>query len=169
MQRLGVECGRVCGKSAVGGEAGGSHAWNYIRLDDGYYYVDVTWDDPFVTGAPTKDNLMHDFFCVDLQQIQITHRFDPNQFIPSACGTKYDYYRMCGRYAERYTFSAVRDIARRQMQSGKFSVKFSTRAQLDLAKRDLIENRKIFEIPGVPSCFHYRTSASGRILKVDCR
>lgn len=28
------------------GDAGGSHAWNIIGLDEGYYHVDLSWDDP---------------------------------------------------------------------------------------------------------------------------
>lgn len=31
----------------VSGTAGGeSHAWNLVRMEDGWYHVDVTWDDP---------------------------------------------------------------------------------------------------------------------------
>lgn len=46
MQQLGVPCYYCTGY------AGENHAWNIIRLDDGYYNVDTTWDD---TGDGTYD------------------------------------------------------------------------------------------------------------------
>ena len=39
MQRLGIPCYYCTGY------AGQDHAWNIVWLDDGYYNVDVTWDD----------------------------------------------------------------------------------------------------------------------------
>lgn len=39
MQRMGVPCYYCTGY------AGQDHAWNIVALDDGYYNVDVTWDD----------------------------------------------------------------------------------------------------------------------------
>ena len=27
-----------------------SHAWNYVQIDDEWYAIDVTWDDPVITG-----------------------------------------------------------------------------------------------------------------------
>lgn len=39
MQRLGIPCFYCTGY------AGTDHAWNIVGLDDGYYNVDVTWDD----------------------------------------------------------------------------------------------------------------------------
>lgn len=39
MQRLGIPCYYCTGY------AGQDHAWNIVGLDDGYYNVDVTWDD----------------------------------------------------------------------------------------------------------------------------
>jgi hypothetical protein len=39
LQRLGIPCYYCTGY------AGQNHAWNIVRLDDGYYNVDVTWDD----------------------------------------------------------------------------------------------------------------------------
>lgn len=39
MQRLGIPCFYCTGY------AGQDHAWNIVGLDDGYYNVDVTWDD----------------------------------------------------------------------------------------------------------------------------
>lgn len=46
MQQLGIPCYYCVGY------AGENHAWNIIKLDDGYYNVDVTWDD---TGDGTYD------------------------------------------------------------------------------------------------------------------
>lgn len=39
MQRMGIPCFYCTGY------AGQDHAWNIVGLDDGYYNVDVTWDD----------------------------------------------------------------------------------------------------------------------------
>ena len=39
MQRLGIPCYYCTGY------AGEEHAWNIVALDDGYYNVDLTWDD----------------------------------------------------------------------------------------------------------------------------
>ncbi len=46
MQKMGIPCYYCTGYS------GEDHAWNIILLDDGYYNVDVTWDD---TGSGTYD------------------------------------------------------------------------------------------------------------------
>ena len=37
----GIECEIVTGSGR-----GESHAWNLVKMEDGWYHVDVTWDDP---------------------------------------------------------------------------------------------------------------------------
>ena len=39
-----------------------SHMWNYIKLNNNWYGVDVTWDDPIIIGGFSKNNLRHDYF-----------------------------------------------------------------------------------------------------------
>lgn len=46
LQQLGIPCYYCTGY------AGGSHAWNIVALEDGYYNVDTTWDD---TDSGTYD------------------------------------------------------------------------------------------------------------------
>ncbi|MDR3239665.1 MAG: hypothetical protein LBT44_06210 [Clostridiales bacterium] len=46
MDLLGIECDMVYGTANLDGQTFG-HSWNRVRLDDQYYLVDVTWDDPF--------------------------------------------------------------------------------------------------------------------------
>ena len=33
-------------------DAGGGHMWNYVQIDGGWYAVDVTWNDPYVSWDP---------------------------------------------------------------------------------------------------------------------
>lgn len=170
MSKLGIECGRVRGNSASALTGEVSHVWNYIRLSDGYYFVDVTWVDPVVSNGTNRDNLSHEYFCLSSNEIRLTHRFSPNQFIPSAAGTRYDYYRYHGLYTERYSYDAVKAIAQKQLTRGnKFSVKFGSQTQLDTALHDLMDNQRIYSIPGVPSRISYGKSKSGLVLEVYCK
>lgn len=54
-QQLGIPCVLVDGpaKEALFG-ATEAHMWNYVFLDGGWYAVDVTWNDPFVSNQPEK-------------------------------------------------------------------------------------------------------------------
>lgn len=49
MDMLGIENG------TVSGEAGDEqHIWNTVKLDDQWYHVDVTWDDPIGSSLNTQ-------------------------------------------------------------------------------------------------------------------
>ncbi|MDE6951032.1 MAG: hypothetical protein K2P64_08965 [Lachnospiraceae bacterium] len=41
MDIQGIECVKISGTAN-----GGGHAWNKVKLNGEYYYIDVTWDDP---------------------------------------------------------------------------------------------------------------------------
>ena len=41
----GLDCQYVTGKAN-----GGGHAWNQVKVDGTWYYIDCTWDDPIVNG-----------------------------------------------------------------------------------------------------------------------
>jgi transglutaminase-like putative cysteine protease len=55
MDALGIECRTVIGE--IYDEQSGwiAHAWNTVRLDGVWYYIDVTWDDP----VPDRGNSVH--------------------------------------------------------------------------------------------------------------
>lgn len=46
----GIECELVQGKATNSSGNTESHAWNVVKIDDKWYFVDVTWDDPIVIG-----------------------------------------------------------------------------------------------------------------------
>ncbi|MBE6847094.1 MAG: hypothetical protein E7503_03040 [Ruminococcus sp.] len=81
MDIAGIEC------LYVEGDASERHGWNMIRLEDGYYHVDATWDDPVAEGG--AQHLLHDYFLVDDEKIGVTHTWNVNTY-PAARGGLWD-------------------------------------------------------------------------------
>ncbi|MCL2883544.1 MAG: hypothetical protein FWF30_03645, partial [Coriobacteriia bacterium] len=75
-QRAGLFCMTVTGTTK-----GGSHAWNVIKLDDGYYNVDVTW----MLGGDAER-----YFCLTDAQIRYDHTIDADGY-PACQGSEYAY------------------------------------------------------------------------------
>lgn len=48
---LGITNVLVSGEATNSNNATESHAWNYVNIDGKWYAVDVTWDDPVITGG----------------------------------------------------------------------------------------------------------------------
>jgi len=88
MKSMGVECGYITGMG-VTSEGPGAHAWNYIKIDDEYYFVDVTWDDPTCPEGYEQDGIRYDYFLINYEQISKDHIFDQDQYIPECTSTKY--------------------------------------------------------------------------------
>lgn len=80
MDMVGVECITVPGASGIE-----EHAWNMVRLDDEWYCVDMTWDDPY--GVIPR----HDYFNVTSEYMRETvHQWDESS-VPEATATRYAY------------------------------------------------------------------------------
>lgn len=63
MEKVGVPCVLVPGTAENSRGKIEAHAWNYVQIDDKWYAVDVTWDDPVITGGGTiTDNEKYKFF-----------------------------------------------------------------------------------------------------------
>ncbi len=76
LQKLGIPCYYCTGSS------GEDHAWNIVKLDDGYYNVDVTWDD--------TDPATYDYFNKTDSDYAGTHvRKSLSVYLPACNGMKY--------------------------------------------------------------------------------
>lgn len=76
LQQLGIPCYYCTGYS------GGDHAWNIVKLEDGYYNVDVTWDD--------ANTLRYDYFNKTDADFASTHvRQNLSVYLPACNGTAY--------------------------------------------------------------------------------
>ena len=43
------------------------HVWNYVNLDDTWYHIDLTWDDPVLSNG--EQIIMHNFFLITAEQL----------------------------------------------------------------------------------------------------
>ena len=57
MDALDIECILVTGSATTPSDETEAHMWNYVKLNDSWYGVDVTWDDPIIIGGPSTNNL----------------------------------------------------------------------------------------------------------------
>ena len=59
-----------------------NHVWNYVYLDNGWYNLDLTWDDPISKNG--KDLLEHTFFLVTSEEMleidKTEHTYDKNVY-----------------------------------------------------------------------------------------
>ena len=76
MTERGIPC------TIVGGTAnGGGHAWNAVKLDGYWYFVDVTWDDPLLNGTstyPDGKNMSYQYLLCTYANISKDHVDDEN-------------------------------------------------------------------------------------------
>lgn len=100
LNEVGIECKYATGyKRNPNGGKGGGHAWNMVKLDNEWYNLDATWDDPVSDRVGRSDNeaivspVIHTYFNVPdsvFNKDHIRGDFEQNNY-PVANGTKYSY------------------------------------------------------------------------------
>lgn len=59
-----------------------NHVWNAVYIDNNWYHLDLTWDDPVLDNG--KDTLNHDYFLITTEQLKslndTQHIFDEEVF-----------------------------------------------------------------------------------------
>ena len=55
-----------------------SHAWNVVKIDDQWYQIDCTWDDPIINGGVVTDgsNLSYAYFLLTDTEMYTDHVLD---------------------------------------------------------------------------------------------
>lgn len=63
LDELNIPCVLVSGTGTNSKGETEAHAWNYVELDENWYAVDVTWDDPIIIGSGyVGDNVKYNNF-----------------------------------------------------------------------------------------------------------
>lgn len=80
MKELGIPCSIMTGV-ANSGKGAVEHAWNAVKVDGSWYFVDVTWDDPTMTATghntyPDGSNMSYEYLFTTFDRIGLTHTSD---------------------------------------------------------------------------------------------
>ena len=107
-----IECEIVTGTSK-----NIDHAWNIVKLDNDWYMVDVTYDDPISFDKNKRvEVLNYDYFNITNEQLSIDHIWDTSNY-PMATANKYNYFVYNGILA--HSFAEFKQIILSQVKEGK--------------------------------------------------
>lgn len=160
MNALNIPCGNVTGGIKSSGKDS-RHIWNYVYLDNEYYYIDVTCDSPYTNMEFYPERIRYDFFCITTQDLALTHEISCKRFVPECTSTKYDYFIINNMYLKQFNMEQFSKIALKQLDEGDvFSIKLSSREECDKAYNAFMDNSYIMN----SSEFNMIKSASGLII-----
>lgn len=142
LQKCGIECAESAGHiKAENGDKKGGHAWNILKIDGDYYYLDTTWDDSSNTVQTVKNNdLGFDYFCITTEELTRTRYLDMNPLDNPVCtATRANYYYHNDLVLETYDLEKIKTIAKTAAKNkGKsFTFKCKSRAVFEEALEKL--------------------------------
>ncbi len=139
LNRLGIECG-ICSGNADG-EA---HAWNYVKLHDQYYWVDVTWNDPVSETSLSADWIHHNYFLINDEMLFRSRTLDEDQFYPECTSLEDNYFVHSGNYFTEYDFSELDHFLSEHLADGRIEIMFADKATYEAAVSDLFDHESIW-------------------------
>lgn len=139
MQCLGIECG-VC----RGNSTRGRHAWNYVKLNGKYYWIDVTWDDP-VPESGNDETLIHTYCLIDDERLFRTRYADSDlDFVPQCYSMDNNYFVRNGAYLSYYSDEGISDILNNYASVGEAEIMFADKNSYSEAVNRLFDDGDIW-------------------------
>lgn len=77
MDGVGIPCLIISGTGTNSQGEKESHAWNYVQINERWYAIDVTWDDPILTnGGKLTSDLKYKYFLKGSDEFLKDHQVD---------------------------------------------------------------------------------------------
>lgn len=77
MDASGIPCVLVSGTAKNSQGEMEKHAWNYVQINENWYAVDVTWDDPIIPeGSELTQELQYKYFLKGAKEFEVDHKED---------------------------------------------------------------------------------------------
>ncbi len=129
------------------------HAWNVVKADGEWYYVDVTWGDALYVldeeseGEVIVPDVNYEYLMVPYAEISKTHRAEPVTKLPECVSMNDNYYVREGLYFTDYDPERLRAAFDRAIASGEGCIvlKCSDPSVYARMYAELVDGQHIFD------------------------
>ncbi len=149
---------------------GEGHAWNLVRIDGDYYYVDSTWGDASYQMEESGESgeyegehlptINYDYLCVTTQQLTRTHKIENVVEPPICTAMEANYYVKEGAYFTSVDEEGLGELFQREYAKG------STYVTLKCSGEEVYRQMEDALI-GEQEIFRYLESPDGVIAYAD--
>lgn len=132
LERLDIPCIYVDG-STKGSTEG--HAWDIVKIDQEYYYVDATnGDQPdFLNGDAAQleehKTIIYDYLCPFPEEYEKTYTPSEELTVPACTAKDLDFYVLNQGYFEDYSWRDIYDYCKMRLDNGAAVVRFKFGSQ----------------------------------------
>lgn len=146
---LGVDCTLVQGTV----ENGQGHAWNLVKVDDSFYYMDVTWGDASYQMSDEEPDsqqfpeISYDYLCITTDQLLKSHTLNNCVPLPECMDTAANYFVRQNLIFETYDKERLSELFWDMVVNGKrdITIKCADMSVFYEMKVALIDNQEIFD------------------------
>lgn len=151
LQKYGIECSTILNDT---------HAWNLVKLEGDYYYIDTTWGDPSNTD-PLKESsgdISYLYFCMTTDTLNSlkSHEIPDYIFVPECTSTACNYFIRNGIYFEYLDTDKLNSLFDKSISKGgeEFSFICADETCYNEIKTHLFEEDHIWDYVK-PACNKY--------------
>lgn len=115
LRLLGIQSAVVTGNAN-----GESHAWNLVRLDGEYYYMDTTWGNSryLDSSSQIEKYVNYNYMAVTSEEIGRTHQLDGSFVLPECTSTADNYFIRENRYFAEWNPDRVGAVLAEEWNAG---------------------------------------------------
>lgn len=149
LQKAGIESFLVTGYANQG-----THAWNLVKVDGAYYYLDATWGDASYSFAGESGEYVgevppinYDYFLVTTEDLQVTHSIGNVIDLPQCTEKKDNYYIREGLYLTAWDTDKIKHIFEMAYleKNNYVTIKCENEIVYQEIKEKLIDEQQVFQ------------------------
>ncbi len=166
LNKLGVPSTIVTGMAE-----GESHAWNLVRLDGNYYYMDTTWGNSryLDDSSQIEKYVNYSYLAVTSEEISRTHVLDSSFPLPECTSMENNYFVREGKYFTEWNPENVGSLFAQAWSQGGggMSVKFSSPELYQQAIQYFIADQHIADYCEKISSIYYLEDPEQYVLTIN--